>query len=224
MRSPIVNQQNRRGAALRRALLAYSAPDGVQEEYRRRMLQLCDMARGSEADPFTRSFFGPGHFTASAFIVSRDLQHLLLIRHEKLQMWLQPGGHIEVQDEDVVAAALREVREETGLEEVELLSPLFDIDIHTIPARTDEPAHEHHDVRVLLMADRTQANTGGDQEAMWFSLTQLAKQMGELHAGLRTDHSVRSVAARLLAAGHVVDDRVALQSRKRVVLGPSVGR
>lgn len=56
-------------------------------------------------------------YAADVFIVNNGA--VLLRRHEKYHMWLAPGGHVEL-DEDPVEAALREVREETGLE-VELV-------------------------------------------------------------------------------------------------------
>ncbi len=63
------------------------------------------------------------HFTATAFVVHRG--KTLLHWHRKLQQWMPPGGHL-LPDEDPVAGALREVREETGLEtELLPLSPRF---------------------------------------------------------------------------------------------------
>lgn len=52
-------------------------------------------------------------FTASVYIVHDN--KVLLHRHKKLDIWLQPGGHIEL-DEDPVQAVLREAKEETGLD------------------------------------------------------------------------------------------------------------
>ena len=52
------------------------------------------------------------HFTATGFVV--DGPRTLLQWHRRLQQWMPPGGHIEV-DEDPVQAVLREVEEETGL-------------------------------------------------------------------------------------------------------------
>jgi 8-oxo-dGTP pyrophosphatase MutT (NUDIX family) len=62
-------------------------------------------------------------FTATTFVVHEN--RTLLLHHRKLAMWLPPGGHIdphELPDQ----AALREVREESGLE-VELLTQIRDL-------------------------------------------------------------------------------------------------
>lgn len=56
-------------------------------------------------------------FTVEVFIVYKN--KVLLRMHDKLKIWLGPGGHIEL-DEDPIAAVLREAREEVGLE-VELV-------------------------------------------------------------------------------------------------------
>lgn len=56
-------------------------------------------------------------FTASVFIVHEG--KVLLHLHKKLGKWLQPGGHIEL-DEGPLEAARREVKEETGLD-IELI-------------------------------------------------------------------------------------------------------
>ena len=126
-------------------------------------------------DVLSRYHFEPGHFTASGFVVSADLSRLLLILHERLGRWLQPGGHIEPDDEDVDAAVLREITEETGLTD---LTPagkgLFDIDVHDIPAARGEPAHEHHDLRFLFIS-RGEARAGdGVTNIAWIPLNEVA--------------------------------------------------
>ncbi len=93
-----------------------------------------------------------GHITGSAWIVSADGSEILLTHHRKLDRWLQLGGHADG-DPDVVAVALREAREESGLEDFELLGHgIFDLDIHPIPARKNEPEHLHYDVRYIFRA------------------------------------------------------------------------
>jgi len=52
-------------------------------------------------------------FTAEVFIVYQD--KVLLRQHDKYKKWLSVGGHIEL-DEDPNQAAVREVKEEVGLE------------------------------------------------------------------------------------------------------------
>lgn len=98
----------------------------------------------------------PGHVTGSAWVVSDDRTRVLLTHHRKLDRWLQLGGHADG-DPDLFAVALREAREESGLASFaahpagEPPVPL-DVDVHTIPARSGEPAHLHHDLRFLLVA------------------------------------------------------------------------
>ena len=74
------------------------------------------------------------------------------IHHRNLDRWLQRGGHIAVEDASQRAAA-REVVEEIGLAQFLAIgekNPLFDLDIHLIPARSDVPEHVHYDLRFLL--------------------------------------------------------------------------
>ena len=94
-----------------------------------------------------------GHVTGSAWILSPDHRHVLLAHHKKLGRWLQPGGHGEGET-DPRAIALREIAEETGLEDLEPLNrgELFDVDVHPIPARPGEPAHLHLDLRYAFAA------------------------------------------------------------------------
>lgn len=103
-----------------------------------------------------------GHITGSAWVVSPNRRSTLLIHHRILDRWLQPGGHADG-DPDVAAVALREAREETGLTSLRFvgvpgeLPPIFDVDVHPIPARGDVPEHLHYDIRFLIEADPNEA-------------------------------------------------------------------
>jgi 8-oxo-dGTP pyrophosphatase MutT (NUDIX family) len=93
------------------------------------------------------------HITASTWIVNRQRTRVLLTHHAKLGIWVQLGGHTDG-GEDWTTAALREAVEESGLPGLRLVHPgLFDLDIHSIPARPDTPAHDHYDLRFLVEAD-----------------------------------------------------------------------
>ena len=97
-----------------------------------------------------------GHITGSAWILSPDLQSTLLIHHRKLELWFQPGGHVDPTDQTIAETAEREAREETGLGEFDIITDrIFDVDIHEIPERREVPKHLHYDVRMLCIAKDT---------------------------------------------------------------------
>jgi 8-oxo-dGTP pyrophosphatase MutT (NUDIX family) len=155
-----------------RALLAAHLPATPEEAaHRDAMLALAD----GPGDPFDRRHYQPGHFTASAFVLAPTGEELLLIWHTKFERWLQPGGHVEPADADIVAAARREVAEEAGLTALELAGPgLFDLDVHLIPPRKGEPEHRHFDVRLLFRALDGRLAHGSDAgAARWVALGEI---------------------------------------------------
>lgn len=103
-----------------------------------------------------------GHFTSSVFVVYPS--KVLLLKHKSLNILLQPGGHIESSDADPYASALRELKEETGIDpkylQYEPLIPTdhvvpFHINSHYIPENKSkhELGHYHHDLEYLFTAD-----------------------------------------------------------------------
>ena len=139
----------RRRADLLEALAAYRPEDPRDEAV---LLRFRDFL--ARPDPFFRGD-REGHVTASAIVMLPPGDRVVLVSHRKLGGWLQPGGHVEPEDGSVFETALREVREETGLDRLE--SPLgrsiLDLDVHAIPAFGDEPSHFHYDVRFLLTSE-----------------------------------------------------------------------
>jgi 8-oxo-dGTP pyrophosphatase MutT (NUDIX family) len=132
------------------------------------------------ADCFERTC-RPGHITGSAWVLSHDRTCCLLVHHAKLNRWLQPGGHADGETE-IAEVALREAQEETGLTRLTLptfagqLVPL-DLDVHLIPERRRpdgsliDDAHEHHDVRFLLIAEPDQETVLSEEshDLCWFT-------------------------------------------------------
>jgi len=92
----------------------------------------------------------PGHLTGSALVIDPADRKILLMFHTKLKRWLQPGGHADG-DGDLARVALREASEETGIEGLRVCEPPVDLDIHVVDPPAEE-AHEHHDVRFLVVA------------------------------------------------------------------------
>ena len=109
--------------------------------------------------PFDRAI-AEGHLTGSAITVSADGTRVLLLHHRKLDRWLQPGGHGDPGETTGEEVALREALEESGIRGLALHPTAgcpLDVDVHDIPARGSEPAHEHLDLRYLVVAARRRA-------------------------------------------------------------------
>lgn len=121
-------------------------------------------------------------FVAGCFIVHKN--KVLLRVHDKYGMWLEPGGHVEL-DEEPSQAAVREAKEETGLEVTLIgerpdISPYPGTTILMVPRfmqrhRIDEN-HEH--IAMLYFAtsqtDEVKPEDGGDADNLrWFTLEEL---------------------------------------------------
>ncbi|OGB97767.1 hypothetical protein A3F06_03035 [candidate division TM6 bacterium RIFCSPHIGHO2_12_FULL_36_22] len=119
-------------------------------------------------DCFERSL-DIGHITGSAFLLNKDRSKALLMHHTKLDRWLQLGGHCDG-NSDVLAVAIKEAQEESGIMGIEPISmEIFDIDIHCIPANSREKEHDHYDVRFLLQvtSDEKLVQNRESKELRW---------------------------------------------------------
>lgn len=170
-------------------LRAYRAFNAREEAMRIRILAFVE----AHEDCFERSLL-EGHITASAWVLNEDRTETLLVHHARLDKWLQPGGHCDGSP-DVLATARREVLEETGVTTVPALDGIFDLDAHDIPARRQEPAHVHYDVRFLLQADRGVPLVVSEESraVAWVALDQVA--------ALNTDESVLRLVEKTRARG-----------------------
>jgi 8-oxo-dGTP pyrophosphatase MutT (NUDIX family) len=126
------------------------------------------------------------HYTASALVLGLD-GRLLKIHHVKSGVWLPPGGHIEP-GETPAEAALREVREETGLNAQIVTGPVFrhpavisHVPPFTIVEMTaTDPVngpHQHIDFAYVCRAadsDRLQPDAGEVAAARWVALAALS--------------------------------------------------
>jgi 8-oxo-dGTP pyrophosphatase MutT (NUDIX family) len=134
-----------------------------------------------------------GHITGSAWLVSPDRQQVVLIHHRKLDRWFQPGGHCDG-DPDVRQVARREAEEETGLTNLQPVTPaIFDVDVHRIPERGAEPAHWHHDIRFLFEADPAESftHTAETKDIRWVPL-KAVKSLTDSESILRMVRKMRS--------------------------------
>ncbi len=124
------------------------------------------------------------HHTVTVFVVFNN--KVLLINHKKHKIWLPPGGHIE-RDEIITDTALKEVKEETGLDielynDSELINYLPKVKGLTKPmAVLLENINEHHqhiDFIYFAEAFTDKINPGYEEsnELRWFSIEDLEKE------------------------------------------------
>jgi len=150
---------------LKKRLLNYNPNDNNQLKIRDQMLNFLS----EHGDCFERSFM-PGHFTASAWLLNKAGDSALLMHHAKLKLWLQLGGHCDGNC-DVLDVALKEAREESGIQSIEPVSTeIFDLDIHKIPIYKNDPEHLHYDVRFLLQVQSDEPlKANNESDALkWF--------------------------------------------------------
>src|SRR3989344_517412 len=158
--------------ALQKLLWEYVPTDATEKGARAKIL---DFIEHSRQFPWDRENFSPGHITASAWVVDEEGKRVLLVNHKTLGKWLQPGGHIEA-GEDIFGAALREVKEETGLSGT-CEKNIFDIDVHPIPSRSGEAGHTHFDIRVLVRVKSKVSPKGqvGEGDVKWVDIDSVSK-------------------------------------------------
>jgi len=154
----------------------YQAVDGTERSHVADLRILLETA----SEPFSRSHFLPGHVTASAFVIDPSSARVLLHHHRRLDRWLQLGGHLDA-GEDVVTAALREAREESALDDLQLfVEKPFDIDIHVIPEARGEPRHLHFDVRFVVATGSPDSASIAPDESLdlaWLDLDEADRRM-----------------------------------------------
>jgi 8-oxo-dGTP pyrophosphatase MutT (NUDIX family) len=124
----------------------------------------------------------PLHVTGSAFVVHLPTRRVLLRWHSRMQRWLQVGGHFDPGETDPLVVALREAREETGLDDLRpLTTEPLQVVIVPVPARGDEPPHEHADVRYVFATDRPDdaRPESPDAPLRWVSLDDAIAEVDE---------------------------------------------
>jgi 8-oxo-dGTP pyrophosphatase MutT (NUDIX family) len=156
-----------------RLLNAYTPWDA--EESRHKVSILSFLATSKH--PFEPTSFAPGHLTVSALICDSETRQVLLIYHRRLQRWIQPGGHVDSVDKQMVDTAIREVREEVGLQLVRKDAHLFDVDVHEIPPFGEAPRHLHFDFRFLFRSPKCQVVAMSDAtDAHWVPIQEAIAQ------------------------------------------------
>ena len=136
-------------------------------------------------DAFLRSNL-IAHMTASSWIVNPERTKTLMVYHNIYDSWSWTGGHADGET-DLLAVALREAREETGIAHVRPVSPeIFSLEVLTVDGHEKRgayvPSHLHMNVTYLLEAEESdtlhicrEENSG----VAWFSLEEALKASTE---------------------------------------------
>ena len=139
---------------LETALTDYQPWNEQEEKDRAVMLGLLR----SGAELFTREN-QTAHFTASSWIVDPARTHVLMAYHNIYQAWAWSGGHADG-EKDLLAVALREANEETGVHAKALSTDIFSLEILTVDGHVKKgayvPSHLHLNITYLLEADKNE--------------------------------------------------------------------
>ena len=154
----------------------------------------------NNGDAFLRSNL-VAHMTASAWIVNPERTKTLLVYHRIFDSWSWTGGHADG-EEDLLAVALREVREETGVKAPQpVMEDIYSLEVLTVDGHEKHgeyvPSHLHMNVTYLLEADESETlhicreeNSG----VAWFSLEEALERL------LRGDYTVEE---RMMLSGSI---------------------
>jgi 8-oxo-dGTP pyrophosphatase MutT (NUDIX family) len=130
----------------------------------------------TEKDIFTRKNT-LAHMTASAWVVNKDRTKTLMVWHNIFQSWSWLGGHADG-DSDLCHVASKEVKEESGLQELTLLLPgIFSIESLTVNGHIKNgvyvSSHLHLNVTYLFEADENaplKSKPDENKGVKWFGL------------------------------------------------------
>ena len=126
------------------------------------------------------------HMTASAWVVNPQRSKVLMVYHRLYDSWSWAGGHADG-EEDLLAVALREVREETGVQRLRpVTEEIYSLEVLTVDGHEKRgqyvPSHLHLNVTYLLEAEEEQPLRICEAEnsgVAWFSLEDALKASTE---------------------------------------------
>ena len=118
-----------------------------------------------------------GRLTAAGWVVDPATQKLLVIRNDKLNLWLNPGGKYEPEDGTVIRTVQREVMQEAGVA-VDTNITLFDISVIGQDFNPRLPC-TFYDLRFLVIAHSRAPLTPheSDKQPRWVTLSEAMQLM-----------------------------------------------
>ncbi len=127
-------------------LTEWKAPSPEQDSLRHAVLAFLDAREDA-----CRRECAAGHVTASALVLDDSGRRALLTLHPRLGRWVQLGGHCDDADSDIVAAALREATEESGIAGLRIERDLAAVHVHPVTCSLGVPTR-HLDLQFVAHA------------------------------------------------------------------------
>jgi 8-oxo-dGTP pyrophosphatase MutT (NUDIX family) len=164
-------------------LTDWQAPDPAQDSLRHAVLAFVH----GRTDACRRECV-PGHVTTSALVFDHSGSQVLLTLHPRLGRWVQLGGHCDDDDVDVVAAALREATEESGVAGLRIVPELAAVHVHPVVCSLGVPTR-HLDLQFVAHApaDAQIAISDESDDLQWWPADALPDG---------TDHALAHLIAR----------------------------
>lgn len=158
-------------------------------EEKKRQEKLVNFLKDHTEKEFTDWNNFDGHIVGSGFVYSKEDDKFLVLYHKDFKMYIYPGGHVDNTDTSVLDAAIRETKEETGLNNFDLFKfteneniPI-DIDTHEIGynERLNLPKHFHFDFRYLFTVNKISDVHLDPEESLsykWVDINEIRKIRG----------------------------------------------
>lgn len=126
------------------------------------------------------------HVTCSGYVINKSWDKVLMIYHKIYKSWAWTGGHADG-DEDLLNVAIKEVKEETGIENISLLSDgIFSLEVLTVDGHFKNGefvgSHLHLNVTYLFEADERERLIINEEETKgvnWLPINELSSYCNE---------------------------------------------
>ena len=126
------------------------------------------------------------HFTASSWVLNKEKTKVLMIYHNIYQSWAWTGGHADGES-DLLQTAIRELREETGVQNVKVLDDnIFSLEVICVNGHVKKgkyvSSHVHLNLTYLLEVDeneKLQIKEDENSNVRWIPIEEISKKVNE---------------------------------------------